>query len=55
MIDSDVIWISSTNSSNREEIEKHLTNLYGSLIRWAIVDVNENKLKISVTYEKGYN
>ena len=53
LILSEIIWITPENISNREEIEKILTQQYGSLIRWAIVDLSGNKLKISVTYEKG--
>jgi len=53
LILSEIIWITPENISNREEIEAILTKQYGGLIRWAIVDVNENNLKISVTYEKG--
>ena len=53
LILSEIIWITPENISNREEIEKILTQRYGSLIRWAIVDLSGNKLKISVTYEKG--
>ena len=53
LILSEIIWITPENISNREEIEKILTQQYGSLIRWAIVDLSGNKLKISVTNEKG--
>lgn len=51
MIKSDVIWI-TTETTTSEEIENQLTQKYGSLIRWAIVAVAENKLKICLTYEK---
>lgn len=53
MILSDIIWISPVNIANRDEIEEILTKQYGNLIRWAIVDIKDNSLKISVTYEKG--
>lgn len=35
-----------------EEIESFLTQKYGAIIRWAIVAVNDDYLKINVTYEK---
>lgn len=35
------------------EIETKLSQNFGEIIRWAIVDVdNNNNLKISITYEK---
>lgn len=52
MINSDVIWITTTNPLSREEIEQQLTKEYGNLIRWAIIDVVEKQLKICLTYEK---
>lgn len=52
MINSDVIWITTINPSNRQEIEEILTREYGKLIRWAIVDVIDKQLKICLTYEK---
>ena len=33
-------------------IENLLKDLYGEILRWAIVDVCENKLKLCITYEK---
>ena len=52
MINSDVIWLTTTNSSSREDIEDQLTKDYGNLIRWAIIDKQDNKLKICLSYEK---
>lgn len=52
MINSDVIWITKTNSLNRENIESQLSKEYGELIRWAIIDKQDDKLKICLTYEK---
>ena len=35
-----------------QEIEQELIRRYGSIIRWAIVDIVNNKYKISVSFEK---
>ena len=35
-----------------KNIEEYLTTKYGSVIRWAIVDVTEDNYKISFTFEK---
>lgn len=48
---SDIVTI-QLNNVNTSEIEKNLLLNYGEIIRWAIVDVDKNDLKISVTYEK---
>ncbi len=55
MILSDIVWMTNITSPNRVEIEDFLTKKCGNLIRWAIVDICDNKLKINVTYKKGYN
>ncbi len=35
-----------------KDIEEYLCANYGSVIRWAIVEVYDNKYKVSFTYEK---
>ena len=35
-----------------ENIETTLENCFGSVLRWAIVDKNNNGIKVSFTYEK---
>jgi hypothetical protein len=41
-----------TLSSDIKDIETYLEQNYGSIIRWAIVDVTDNMYKISFTYEQ---
>lgn len=53
MINSDVIWLTTNKPVIREEIERKLTEKYGDIIRWAIVQVGIDNIKISVTYKKG--
>lgn len=49
---SNIITIRVDNIKTNE-IEAKLSQNYGEIIRWAIVDVDSNNnLKISVTYEK---
>lgn len=36
-------------------IEDKLSEQYGSIIRWAIVSTDNQRLKICFTYEKGEN
>jgi hypothetical protein len=48
---SDVLYIDKS-ANTAEKIEAELTKKCGSIIRWAITDVDDKKLKINVTYEK---
>ncbi len=47
MIKSTVVFFDSKLS--REEIEKQLADKCGEVIRWAIIGVTDNKLKICVS------
>lgn len=49
MIVSDIIWV---ETSNPFDVEKTLISQYGKLIRWAIIDIQDNKFKICLSYEK---
>ncbi len=51
MIKSDVIKIKKIENFDNIYIEQELSNMFNSVIRWAIVDVQENDLVISVSYE----
>ena len=48
---SDIAIIEKPREFTTQNIEHILETQYGKLIRWAIIDVLDNKLKISVTYE----
>lgn len=48
---SDIAIIEKPREFTTQNIEQILETQYGKLIRWAIIDVLDNKLKISVTYE----
>ncbi len=48
---SDIAIIEKPSEFTTQNIEQILETQYGKLIRWAIIDVLDNKLKISVTYE----
>lgn len=48
---SDIAIIEKPSEFTTQNIEQILEKQYGKLIRWAIIDVLDNKLKISVTYE----
>ncbi len=49
---SDIINIPKNKDICTEYIESRLCGIYGEIIRWAIVDVSDENLKICVTYEK---
>ncbi len=49
---SDVVFIDKPDVLSTTKIENRLTETYGSLIRWAIIDTTDKKLKICITYEK---
>lgn len=51
MIKSDVIKIKKIEKFDSDYVEQELSKLFSSVIRWAIVDVQENDLVISVSYE----
>ena len=44
---SDTVYL----SSDTQDIESTLSECYGQIVRWAVVDVSDNKLKVSFTYE----
>lgn len=48
---SDIAIIEKPSEFTTQNIEQILETQYGKLIRWAIIEVLDNKLKISVTYE----
>ena len=49
---SDVISIEKPVALSTSNIENILETNYGSLIRWAILDITESDIKICITYEK---
>lgn len=52
MIISDIVWIPFEAPVNREMIEAVLAQKYGEIIRWAIIEVLDDKLKICLSYLK---
>lgn len=51
MIKSDIIKIKKIEDFDNIYIEQELSSKYNSVIRWAIVETQENNLIISVSYE----
>lgn len=49
---SEITYIDNKDDLSTKYIEQSLKSKYGELIRWAIVDIQRNKLKICLTYEK---
>ncbi len=47
---SDIITLKRTQNLNSAEIEAQLSQKYGEIIRWAIVEAGEDFLKISLSY-----
>lgn len=54
-ISSEIAYIDKIDNLSSEYIEQNLKAKYGELIRWAIVDIQADKLKICLTYEKNGN
>lgn len=48
MITTDIVWVDADKSL----IEPYLTDKYGEIIRWAIVDIDNKKYKVTVSYIK---
>ncbi|MBD5403050.1 hypothetical protein HDR58_09715 [bacterium] len=49
---SEVISIQKPDNMDVATIEEILQNTYGEIIRWAIIDIVEESLKINLTFEK---
>ncbi len=52
MIKSDTIRITKVDNFDDEYIEKQLINTYSNIVRWAIIDLNEKDIVVSVSYNK---
>ncbi len=50
---SEIFYIDRTNIKNVRDLETILANKYKDIIRWAVIDIINDKLKICITYEKG--
>lgn len=50
---SEIFYIDKANIENVKDLEKVLSNKYNDIIRWAVIDIINDKLKICITYEKG--
>lgn len=51
MIKSDIVKIPRIENFDNDYVEQELSKLFSSVIRWAIVDIQENDLVISVSCE----
>jgi hypothetical protein len=47
---SGTVYIDKINPITTDAIERILTNKFGEIIRWAIIEVTQDKLKICVSY-----
>ena len=50
---SEIFYINRDSIADIKYLEKKLLNKYKDIIRWAVIDIIDNKLKICITYEKG--
>lgn len=50
---SEITYLKSIRQPNTDQIESELTEQFGSILRWAVVGVEDSGLKLCVTYEKG--
>lgn len=49
---TDITYIPRIENISTAYIEECLCDKYANLIRWAVIDTSDDKLKIDVTYEK---
>lgn len=52
---SEITYLDKKEDLSTEYIEHNLKAKYGELVRWAIVGIQDDKLKICLTYEKNGN
>lgn len=52
---SDIEYLDIIDNLSSKYIEDKLSDKYGSIVRWAIISVENKQLKICFTYEKGEN
>ena len=52
---SDIEYLDIIDNLSSKYIEEKLSDKYGSIVRWAIISVENKQLKICFTYEKGEN
>ena len=51
MIKSDIIKIEKIDNFDNNYVERELAKNFTNVIRWAIVDVTEKDLTVSISYE----
>ena len=51
MIESKIITVDKTNCENTNSIEAYIFGLYGSVVRWAIIDSNDTQYTLCISYE----
>ena len=51
MIKSDIVKIPRIENFDNDYVEQELAKLFSSVIRWAIVAVDEDVLSVSVSFE----
>lgn len=49
---SDIVYIDKTDKPDSNEIEHVLADKFGDVIRWAIIGITQDKLKICLSYIK---
>ncbi len=51
MIKSDTITINKTDNFDDVYIEKQLASQFSNIIRWAVIDVSDSEITVSVSYK----
>ena len=51
MIKSDIIKIEKIDNFDNNYVERKLSKNFANVIRWAIVEVSEKDLTVSISYE----
>lgn len=49
---SDTVMLDYSLPIDNLQLEQTLENQFGEVIRWAIVDITQTKIKVCVTYQK---
>ena len=50
MIKSDTVKIKYINKLDNSYIENELAKVYKNIVRWAIVEIDENNIEVSLSY-----
>ena len=51
MIKSDIVKIEKIDNFDNNYVEQELAKKFANVVRWAIVEIDENSLTVSISFE----